>query len=61
MDSLKTKMKTQNFKQITGIVLFVLWDLNAKIGKEQIFKYVVGTCHNLHKTTNDNGKGLQTL
>jgi len=35
-------------------IRIVLGDLNAKIGKEAIFRPIIGS-HNLHETINDNG------
>ncbi|RNL66056.1 hypothetical protein D7I40_24495, partial [Citrobacter sp. MH181794] len=36
-------------------IKMVLGDLNAKVGRETIYKEIVGT-HSLHETSNDNGK-----
>jgi exonuclease III len=38
-------------------IRIVLGDLNAKIGKEAIFRPIIGS-HSLHETTNDNGLRL---
>ena len=36
-------------------ITIIMGDMNAKLGKEEVFSQVIG-CHSLHNSTNENGE-----
>ncbi|CAH2100139.1 unnamed protein product [Euphydryas editha] len=47
-------------KSPKGDIKFIIGDMNAKVGRESIYRPTIG-CHSLHETSNDNGTRLIDL